>query len=1135
MKIKLKEVIHTGAILIIAMIIAGISPVQGASLELVDSLGGDNYDIAIAGNYTYLGQGNDLVILDITNNTKTSEISRTSTPSTINAIALAGKYAYVANGENGLIIADITNVSAPTITGNISIDSITSDICVAGNYAYMIGSNGLSVMDISNASSPTHVSSYIAGEMSDIAISGNHAYIISKDNFDDEEFYSLLIVDITDPIAPTPTGTYGIGEGGSVAIAENYAYVSSGSSILIIDIADPAAPEFAGSYEVGNIVNEITVSGEYAYLTGYSLTILDITNPLAPLLVSTYDIGNAQEMDISEDYVYVINSINGRSNGVIILKITDPTIPTYVDTYATTHNAYDVTTSGNYAYVADYNNGLIIVNTTDPSALKVEKSIGIENHPYDVDIAGNYTYIANSGLTILNTTNPLLPKIESTYYDYSGDAAGVTVEDNYAYIASVFGGIMILNVTDPAAPEFVGNYVTDDAQSVDISDNYAYIANGFSGVFIVDIADPKTPVLVGSYNTPGYANDVAVADNYVCAADGNNGLLILNITNPSSPVLVSTFDTIGYANDVTIAEDRAYVAASDNGLVVVDISNPLKPALEASYATVNAFGVAIAEDNVYVADYNDGLFVFHLMESQDITPPASVTNLRENAAGSSWIRWAWINPTDADFSHAMIYIDGKFAINTSNQYYNLTTLAEGSTHSISIRTVDTSGNINSALVNDTAITIAPDITAPASVSNLKASAVGLNWINWKWVNPSYADFSHVKVYLNGAFITNTSDKSINSYNSTGLSEGTAYTISIQTVDSNGNINSTMINDSATTAKLPQISNLSGTNISTSSITLAWEASNNTKNVQISRNDIVIATVSGAMTYVDSDLSSDTDYNYTLVPSSEEGLVGNAVTIGLKTSSPSSSGGSAGGSSTTQSSSGGGGGGAGSAEDFENVLVKDIANAYLMMNANATYEFTKEGNPIQSISFYSLKNSGETTSTIEVLNDKSKLVNSTPEGSVYKYINIWVGKFGFATEANIKDPKVKFKVANSWLQDMGISPEEIRLQRYNGVEWQMLPTTLISNDTDYMVFESQTPGFSPFAITTGGTSNQLNVEETNKLQATGSDDNLNNPLETGNADLDKTKPEKNRTWTLILVFLVAGLFATGYEYLKKQRN
>ncbi|WP_321420665.1 PGF-pre-PGF domain-containing protein [uncultured Methanomethylovorans sp.] len=1133
MRIKLKEASHVALILIITMIIAGISPAQGTNIELVDSLGGDNYDIAIAGNYTYVGQGNDLVILDLTDDTKPSEISRTSTPSTINAIALAGNYSYMANGENGLIIADITDVSAPKITGNNSTGGVASDICVSGNYAYVIGSNGLSIMSISNPSSPTYVSSYVAGEMSDIAISGNNAYIISKDNMEDEDFYSLLIVDITNPVSPTLTGTYGIGEGGSVAIVGNYAYVSSGSGFMIVDVTDPVAPAFAGSYDIGNSVNEIKVSGNYAYLTGYSLTILDITNPLTPVLVSTYDIGNAQEMDIAEDYVYVINSMSGRNNGVVILNITDPAVPAYVGIYSTTHNAYDIATSDNYAYIADYNNGLVIVNITNPTTLKVESSIGIENHPYDIDVAENYAYIANSGLTILNTTNPLLPKIESSYYNYSGDAAGVAIKDNYAYVASIFGGLLILNISDPAAPTFVSNYVTDDAQSVDISGNYAYIANGFSGVFILNISDPKTPVLVGSYNTRGYANDVAVAGNCACVADGNNGLAILNITNPSSPNLASTFDTVGYANDVTISEDSAYVAASDNGLVVVDISNPIEPTLEGSYATGNAFGVAVSDDNAYVADYNDGLFVFHLSESQDSTSPASVTNLKESGVGSSWIRWTWTNPTDADFSHAMIYIDGTFAINTSDQYYNLTKLAEGTTHTIGIRTVDTSGNINSVLVNDTAITIAPDRTSPASVTNLKESAVGLNWINWKWVNPSNADFSHVKVYMNGVFITNTSGKSINSYNSTGLSEGNNYTISIQTVDSNGNINSTMINDSATTVKLPQISNLSGTNISTSSITLVWQASDNTKNVQISCNDIVIGTVSGATTYVDSDLSSDTDYNYTLIPANEEGLAGNAVTINLRTSSAGSSGGSGGGSSTTKSSTGGGG--AGSAEDFENVLLKDIANAYLIMNENASYEFTKEGNPIQSISFYSLKNSGEITSTIEVLNDKSKLVNSTPEGSVYKYINIWVGKFGFATEANIKDSKVKFKVASSWMQDMGVNPEEIRLQRYNGNEWKMLPTSLISNNTDYLLFESQTPGFSPFAITTGGTPKQVNVEETNKLQATGSDEYLNNPLETGNADLDKTKPEKSRTWTLILIFLVAGLFVTGHEYLKKQRN
>jgi hypothetical protein len=57
MRIKLKEVIHVGMILIILMITTGTFPALGANVELVSHLGGNNYDVAVAGNYAYLGQG----------------------------------------------------------------------------------------------------------------------------------------------------------------------------------------------------------------------------------------------------------------------------------------------------------------------------------------------------------------------------------------------------------------------------------------------------------------------------------------------------------------------------------------------------------------------------------------------------------------------------------------------------------------------------------------------------------------------------------------------------------------------------------------------------------------------------------------------------------------------------------------------------------------------------------------------------------------------------------------------------------------------------------------------------------------------------------------------------------------------
>ena len=127
-------------------------------------------------------------------------------------------------------------------------------------------------------------------------------------------------------------------------------------------------------------------------------------------------------------------------------------------------------------------------------------------------------------------------------------------------------------------------------------------------------------------------------------------------------------------------------------------------------------------------------------------------------------------------------------------------------------------------------------------------------------------------------------------------------------------------------------------------------------------------------------------------------------------------------------------------------MKDVVSAYLRMDSNVTYEFTKEGNPIQSVSFYSVKNSGQISSTIEVLNNGSKLANSTPEGSIYRYVNIWVGKAGFATTDNIKDARIKFKVNSSWIQQMGLNPEDIKLQRYNGTAWEVLPTTMENNTT-----------------------------------------------------------------------------------------
>jgi PGF-pre-PGF domain-containing protein len=163
------------------------------------------------------------------------------------------------------------------------------------------------------------------------------------------------------------------------------------------------------------------------------------------------------------------------------------------------------------------------------------------------------------------------------------------------------------------------------------------------------------------------------------------------------------------------------------------------------------------------------------------------------------------------------------------------------------------------------------------------------------------------------------------------------------------------------------------------------------------------------------------------------------------------------------SGGGGGGGGSTGEEFENIELKEVATVYVNINTTISYKFDDPINPIMYVNYTALNNAGSISTTIEVLKSTSALASDVPSGKVYKNMNIWVGQFGYATEANIKDPVIGFKVTRTWLYGNNILESTVRLNRYASGAWESLPTTKTGEDTVYVYFESQTPGFSPFAI------------------------------------------------------------------------
>ncbi|NJE60163.1 right-handed parallel beta-helix repeat-containing protein [Thermococcus sp. 21S7] len=87
-----------------------------------------------------------------------------------------------------------------------------------------------------------------------------------------------------------------------------------------------------------------------------------------------------------------------------------------------------------------------------------------------------------------------------------------------------------------------------------------------------------------------------------------------------------------------------------------------------------------------------------------------------------------------------------------------------------------------------------DKTPPGTVKNL-AHEVGSNYIHWTWDNPEDEDFETALIYVDGKFEDETDE---GEWWLDELSPGETHTIGILTRDYSGNVNTTWVNDTATT-------------------------------------------------------------------------------------------------------------------------------------------------------------------------------------------------------------------------------------------------------------------------------------------------------------------------------------------------
>jgi len=287
----------------------------------------------------------------------------------------------------------------------------------------------------------------------------------------------------------------------------------------------------------------------------------------------------------------------------------------------------------------------IMASSSDPSLIP-EPAVAYASPSVTGTLAFTPTTIGIGQATIVVTVTDGLSQTVRSFQ------VMVNPRGTLAYIASGAGGLQIVDVSDPAAPQLMGQhqwhwgdpYTWHEAYDVAVAEDYAYLATGRSGMMVIDISDPTDPQPAGHLDTDGYARGIAISGTYAYVADGRSGLAVINITDPTSPQSAGIVDT-DYAYNVALYGNHAYVANAIS-LQVVDISNPNAPQIVGETPQAHSVDVAIAptatpgEIHVYSANRFRGLQVVDVSDPTDPQPIATFNTpdyARGVAAGAGYV------------------------------------------------------------------------------------------------------------------------------------------------------------------------------------------------------------------------------------------------------------------------------------------------------------------------------------------------------------------------------------------------------------------------------------------------------------------------------------------------------------------
>ncbi len=289
------------------------------------------------------------------------------------------------------------------------------------------------------------------------------------------------------------------------------------------------------------------------------------------------------------------------------------------------------------AFVWEEYNGFEVVDIADTSNIYVLAHVPYLYHsppgeigPVGASFDSSIAYIAGiNGLWTVNVGN--LPAVTSLSFLGTGwwwtlNFATDTLD--HAFLAEMYGGLKIVDFTDPTSPHLVSQYNPDEkVRDVTVSGDRAYVLCD-TDMVILDVSDISTPkvmakVIFGDtlndYNGVGALGTLDVFGSTLYVARNSKKLYTIDVSNPSSPAIEHIQSVSEAPLSLAKSGDYLYVVTVDSGIQVFNIQASENPKQSGVINVGLLLGLNVSENNLYALT-ECGFTCYKILDSTDLEP-----------------------------------------------------------------------------------------------------------------------------------------------------------------------------------------------------------------------------------------------------------------------------------------------------------------------------------------------------------------------------------------------------------------------------------------------------------------------------------------------------------------------------------